>query len=481
MSRFLLGTTQTATSPRALTCGVVDGGLADGIVIGLQDLAIVGSTSQGAGARCNATSIGACSVPTGQIAAAGLAYDGASGASIPAAQRNAAPYLTPPPDGFPSFSIASWRDVLDILYAGFVDPALHPVGSDPEVGKNCASSLRFALANNYGDLFENPSCAGGSVTCTQIEHVFRRDDASGASEIFGALLGLGPTAFYANPVSKTFGNYFLGTDPFCNDLENNTIVAGKIAGAPAASDANAGWGTLWPGSNPPSAVPNDDQDFDPIRRPCIGTNFQKPAEQVCERATFDPLNPVCAGPGTCPVNPQTGVQEQCLGGQCWDATPTLGLLLPILTTSTLGTDVINANLNDQYNLITLPGTPTASTPCCSSQTTINPCTYATQINAGVAVGRNLEGLCPNGDESQTAGGSCWVPVDSNGNPNCWANATPQLCNGGDCTQGVIGKFGGTTGGGPDVRNVDPRVYNLYSYTWAGGGWLINVDDAQQRR
>jgi hypothetical protein len=172
-----------------------------------------------------------------------------------------------------------------------------------------------------------------------------------------------------------------------------------------------------------------------------------------------------------------------LGGQCWDV-PTLGLLLPILSTNGLAStaDPVNASLNDQYDMVAAGGTPTTANGCCNNLTTIHKCTGLAQIVSILVpngTGKALNGLCPNGDESQSAGGTCWTPVDDNGDPNCWSNLPPQLCNGADCTQGLIGAAGATTGGGPDVRTVDPRVFNLMAYTLTGGQWVAAPDDAQR--
>jgi hypothetical protein len=436
---------------------------------------VVESVNTG-GAFCSGPNVSTCSVPGGGL----LAYDGTAGNVITAAQRAATPNASPP---FPPFQFQTWQEVLALLYAGYVDPALHP--GDPETGKNCASSLRWVLANQYGNLFEAPLCTFGT-SCGQLplQHVFRLDDGKDTSVLFAQVLGVPTPVVNQNPVPLNLGNFSLGSDPFCNDLANNTLVGGMINGVPAASDANPAWGTLWPGSNPPTAIPNDDQDFDPIRRLCAGTAFNSlKGEQVCERATFDVIHPTCTGTGlgTCPSSYYFpfGNSEYCLGGQCWDLEGTLGLVLPIITTTTIGTDAVNPHLNDQYNVVTTPGTPATTNPCCTNLETINKCVSVTQVNTiSVPNGHSqpLAGLCPNGDESQTAGGTCWTPVDANGNPNCWTTAPPQLCNGADCTQGAINRFGTTTGGGPDVRTIDSRVYNLYSYTFLAGAWQPNVDD-----
>ena len=503
MSRFLQGTPIETGVAATTTCLVANGSKADGIVIGLDGLAIAASAVTATTTACNGPANSTQCTPTPASAVFGLAYDGANatgGVNVTATQRQG----QIPPGGtavqswpgipaataatFPNFTFASWHDVLDILYAGFVDPALHP--TDPEKGKNCASSLRFALANNYSDIFESPACTAGA--CTSIQHIFRRDDASGTSDIFGALLNLSPSAAYNKNNNATLG-YFLGADPFCNDMVNNTLSGASINGVAAAGDAIAAWGTVPPGVNPPSTtgngdvatVPNDDQDYDAIRRPCIGGNFAKAGEQVCEGATFDRLNPTCTGTGagTCPINPQDGAQEQCLGGQCWDTNGTLGLLLPVITTNTIGTDQANPALNDQYNILTTSGTPTTTNGCCSNLQKINQCTHFNQFSPPpVLNGKKVQdGLCPNGDTSVPAGNTCWIPVDANENPNCWGNAPAQNVNGNGNQYTFVGATGAAiaTNGGPPVNTVDGRVYNLYSWGFVGGAFQVNVDDSNR--
>ena len=490
------------TFPATGTCLQSNGQNADGIVIGLDGIAIVSGATTGASAACNGAVGSSQCTPTSQTAVFGLGHDArnAPGAvNVPRAQRQG---QTPPGGSavvswpgipaataatFPDFTFASWRDVLAILYAGFVDPAVHP--TEPERGKNCASTLRFAIANNYGDLFESPTCATGS-SCQAIQHVFRLDDASGTSSLFAELLGIGPVSSVANP--NTVLGYALGADPFCNDMANNVTRGSATNGVTAAADVVAAWGTVPPGVNPPftttngdvATVPNDDQDYDPIRRPCIGGNFAKAGEQVCEGATFDRLNPTCTGTGTgagtCPVNMQTGAQEQCLGGQCWDTNGTLGLLLPVITTNTIGIDPANTALNDQYNILTTSGTPTTTSGCCNNLQTINQCTHFNQFSPPpVLNGRNVQdGLCPNGDTSVPAGNTCWIPADNNENPNCWGNAPSQNVNG----NGFAYTFNGASGaaipsGGLPLNTVDGRVYNLYSWGFVGGAFQVNVDDS----
>ncbi|MCL2448267.1 MAG: hypothetical protein FWD17_04920, partial [Polyangiaceae bacterium] len=326
---------------------------AEGLVVGLDGITVVGSTAAAGTPACN-----------GALADCDPTTDPGTGAAFDTTVQR--PTLGP-------YTFHGWRDVLEVLFTGTVDPNLGH-GTDPEVGKNCNSEIRRTLADNYGAFFENPSCATGSP-CRQIQHVFRPDDASGTAQVFLSLLGGPSPDALANPVNPLIGvlpsdggtkptSYPLGTDSFCNDYQNQS----------------GDFKTVWPGNNPPSQytanvfyqfdsngngvvgsqdagnagiVPNDDQDLDPIRRPCEGNGVANgtsavpnPTEQVCERGTFDianttvvhlgdggvtyncgandagacPGNEICYGPG----QPGTsGLQLVDAGaGQCWGSVDT---------------------------------------------------------------------------------------------------------------------------------------------------------------
>ena len=482
VGRFQMATQQQPIAPMSdflSMCDLANPTQTEGLVFGMDALTVLGSQSNSGTPLCNG-SLSDCDPTTDP--AAGVAFD------TTIARATKGPY-----------TLHGWRDILEVLYTGTVDPNLGH-SADPEVGKNCFSEVRQSIANNFGSFFENPSCAAGN-TCQRIQHLFRLDDASGTNEMFVSLLGVTPAVSYVqNQVPPKAGNYAIGADPFCNSLSNNTISTtngvNTINGTTAASDANPAFGAVWPGSNPPSAIPNDDQDFDPVRRSCLGNgSLNHPGEQVCSRATFDAVNTLvttnpatglstyacgASGNGICPsTHPQTGDAETCFRGQCWAAAGSLGLVLPVIDTSANNrNDAVNGQINDQYNAI-------ISTQACGTGalSALNLCSTTVQVS-GLLVpslngGRALDGLCPNGDESLTAGGNCWVPADSNGNPNCVmsANDIVQLYNSADGLQGTIGAPGGSTGGGPSVAAIDGRAFNLWSYAFVGGGWNVAVDDA----
>ncbi|MGD0678685.1 MAG: hypothetical protein ABSC94_25025 [Polyangiaceae bacterium] len=495
---MIKGTQSVAPMSRFLSTALCDGGPSngEGIVIALDGVSIITSVSTGGSATCNGPGDGgSCVGPDGAAPypTAGLAFDTTvttrliNGVSEP-------------------FTFVSWQDILKVLYFGKIDSGFH--ASDPEVGVNCNSQLRQTLANNWSELFESPSnCTG----CTVLQHVFRRDDNSGTTDIFASLLGFsGPSTTKGTSVTVNSVAYDLGSDPpFCNDPGANTP-----AGFPGSNENTP---NVWTSSGTPVAaavsniVPNDDQDLDPIRRPCteVGRGAH---EQVCEPGTFDAINTKVTGTaatgftyacgatgnGACPAG------ESCLGGQCWGswdplqtqvtntasgptyacgasgsgscpapetcaAAPngggkacwaavnqgSLGLLVPVIT---------NSNIGNQ------PGAGQYATATCGGATFVNaPSFKVTGQRAAVY------GACPNGD--QPSAGVCSVPADiteTPPNPNC-------LATGSTVNPPSILSSQGLSGGGPSPSNVDQRVFNKFIWqntgTAAAPSWSYALDDS----
>ncbi|MGD0677077.1 MAG: hypothetical protein ABSC94_16810 [Polyangiaceae bacterium] len=495
---MIAGTQAIAPMSRFLGTNICDGGVSngEGVVISLDGVSIVTSATTGGAASCNGPSTGTSCVNTDGGApypTDGLAID------TTVTTRFIGGVNQP-------YTFVSWQDVLKVLYFGKIDSGFHP--TDPEVGTNCNSQLRQTLANNWSELFESPSnCTG----CSILQHIFRRDDASGTTDIFASLLGFsGPNAAKGTAVTVNSQAYQLGSDNFCNDPGGNTP-----AGFPGSNENTP---NVWTSSGTAVAgatsniVPNDDQDLDLIRRPCteIGRGAH---EQVCEPGSFDQTNTLvkgtaatgftyacgATGSGTCPSG------ESCLNGQCWgswdplqtqvtntatgptykcgatgsgacpapetcNAAPngspgnacwaavnqgSLGLLLPVITDNGIGS---------------YPG---------SAQYAIAPCGGSTFVNAPSfkVTGQRaaVYGACPNGD--QPSAGVCSVPADitqTPPNPNCLANGStvnpPSILS----TQGI-------SGGGPSPANVDQRVFNKFVWQNTGSAtapsWSYALDDS----
>jgi hypothetical protein len=515
---------------------------ASGLVVALDGLSILGSINTAGTLACNGTTGQSCAGESG----VGLAWNTTVHRAV---------------NG--DYTFQSWQDVLKVLYLGVVDTTFHPAAGEPENGKNCNSEIRNTLANNWGSLFENPSCgASGSPVCTQLQHIFRRDDASGTSDIFGTILGAAiNSSFNTNNGAATYGyepfNYFMGTDSFCNDAQNQFVqnTAGGVTTTTVSFVTPVGNGApgVAPNTNAFVAggiIPNDDQDYDPIRRLCPGKGTlvptNNPTEQVCERATFNEATPAtatatvaagavtainltnggsgyavapAAAPPGCAASDAYSFSVVLEGGggagatatACVDAgghvssvaltaggvgyttaptvdlawyQGTLGLMIPVLTTNTLALDATPANAGYNIQYATVSQTVTGNT-----QTVVNRC----KANGGGASLATLPpkvpnpalptalifGLCPNGDNGNL-NGNCQVPSDAAGNPNCMslkADGAPAIA---ACTsQSTPSKTAcGTTG--PDPRAVDPRVFNLFSYTKdVAGNWTAVLDDSKR--
>jgi hypothetical protein len=258
MSKML---TKTSCANVTVAGGAADGGTAfveagtaaQGLVIGLDGVAIVASKNTSGTAACNG-SIGGC------------ALDAAFGVAINTTVQVPAGY-TYNGNSVTSYTFIDWRDVLRVVFGGLDNKQGNGGLANNTVGtRNCNSTLRKAIVNNWSAFFEaGASCTGapgdGTGTCTQLRHVFRRDNASGTSDVFASLLGLVGPSESSN------------TDAYCNAIPTNIL--------------------------PPNAqllqmnmYYQDYQDNDPIRRPCAGTNKQLPSgsghpsltvptEQVC--------------------------------------------------------------------------------------------------------------------------------------------------------------------------------------------------------
>ena len=301
-------TQQTAPMSKMLTSGACQYNLASpsvagtftenatGIVIGMDAVDVLSSVTSGAASACNGTA---------DQSKTGLAYDNSSVFGASGNQTNGS---------------QNWKYILALVYGG----------KDITTGTvDCTQPARTNLVNNWSALFEN-KCTNGNSVCTDathnnvLWHAFRRDEASGTSDVFSALLGLSPST------SQSSNNGF-GASPYCNalnwdtDANNNGTVKGPgattnfcsfgahdqwtgpggivdpnsacVIGSASTSCTTAGKGNhrrpppgTW-GDNPdPSQTTNsadvlvtDMQDNDPVRRPCIGNaqNATKSAEQTC--------------------------------------------------------------------------------------------------------------------------------------------------------------------------------------------------------
>jgi hypothetical protein len=384
MSRFLAGNLCTGVTVAKLQTS-------NGIVIGLDGVAVVSSLTSGG--PCNGTNSTTCA-----LEAVGAAYS------------------TSVTVGANTYTFNNWKDVLSLVYGGKTHSGWTALaGAD----NGCGSTTRKTVVNGWGNLFQVGSTCGtaGSDGCTQLQHAFRRDDASGTSDVFASLIGLSPAPTQAS-------NFGFGTSPFCNvnmsPIASTTaanpiaittslqhgLTSGQtvqvvgvgvdIAGNPIASGngaANGVWsvtvtsstsftipadGTIAGNGNkvgsyamvllPPPAglladfVPTSMRDLDPIRRPCANNG-----------------------------SPTLNLEDVC------GRDNNLGLVVPIVPTDFLG------GLANQF-----PST------ACSGGTNhaVRAPTYTDPIQNLAVLGQ-----CPNGDKPH-GGNLCVFPATGGTNTQC---------------------------------------------------------------
>ena len=175
MSRFIKGGSPTA--PGCVSNASGTPATAEGLVIGLDGIAVVGAAATAGSAACNGT-VADCDRTTESNM--GLAYNTTLTLSTG------------------TYTLNGWRDVLRIVYGGADQNAGSTIAN-----RSCNSELRQTLVNNWGNLFQS-GCT--SAACTQLRHAFRRDDSSGTTDTLVSVLGLGSITV-ASRIS-----------PFCNAL-----------------------------------------------------------------------------------------------------------------------------------------------------------------------------------------------------------------------------------------------------------------------
>jgi hypothetical protein len=204
MSRAVKGATSGAGCTVSGTAGSPT--TVEGLVLGLDGIAIIGATTTAGSAACNGAADPDCN---GSPSNVGLAY------STPVAGT--------------TYTLSNWKDVLRIVYAG-VDMA---AGSSMTT-RDCNSTLRRAVVNSWGNMFQN---ACSSSSCTQLRHAFRRDDASGTTDTLVTLLGLASIVSTGSSPSTPFCNALKPTDTaptlgrFYPDYQDNDVIRRACLGS----------------------------------------------------------------------------------------------------------------------------------------------------------------------------------------------------------------------------------------------------------
>jgi hypothetical protein len=276
--------------------------------------------------------------------------------------------------------------------------------------RNCASPERLELVNGWGTLFET-TCTTGN--CTQLNHAWRRDLLSGTTDVFRELI---------NAKLYPFCNTRFPFDPQPTLPQN---PATKLALYPSSTVRSDG-----------SPIFEDQyQDFDPIRRVCVGGAFgQGGSLPNPDNTTTPPTQP------DYPV----AVAEQVCNGQ-----GNLGVVLPIRP------PVFSGQTVDQLY-------PTA--PCLSGNLIFGA--------APKIPGTTNSTLCPNGDITfgnnasdydpatgiiSPSSNTCLIPASSSGDARCINGANNFNA---PLDPPAAGQFPG--------NRRDGRVFNLHQYNQFGG-------------
>ena len=251
-----------------------------------------------------------------------------------------------------TYTVQGWRDVLRILYAGM------PMGDNTQANRDCNSDLRFSLANSYASVFQT-DCTQGN--CTQVKHMFRRDEFSGTTDVFLGLLLL-PTIAPETFETISGYNYPTVASAFCNVRRNTDTWDSPTP----PYGRNEQIGTALNVPDGPPYYP-EFQDEDPIRRTCDGDNNAQ--------GILPPFQP-----------PTVAAHEQVCG-----ARGTLGLVLPISIPT-------SQTLANQY-----------PTEVCSLG--------AFAVKSGPVRADGTVEFCPNGDKA-IGGVFCYYPTTTSGDTRC---------------------------------------------------------------
>ncbi|HVW26067.1 MAG TPA: hypothetical protein VHC69_11910 [Polyangiaceae bacterium] len=139
---------------------------------------------------------------------------------------------------------APWKNVLRILFFGMSE-APPASGNTSLAHRNCVSPERKALQANYYQLFEG-ACSGHGATCTGIQHLFRRNDESGTSDLFIGAVSAGSigqadnTVAFCNAgtVGPAWGTEVHSNGDTCTPANGGTPQSGCASGATCVTANN---------------------------------------------------------------------------------------------------------------------------------------------------------------------------------------------------------------------------------------------------
>jgi hypothetical protein len=157
-------------------------------------------------------------------------------------ERNGVPGVDCPGCVGNTYTMDDWKDALKVAYFGLTHN--QNAGTTASV-PNCNSDVRWELLSDFHNL-TNDSAACTNASCGEVKKLWRRDDVSGATDIFKTLLGVNSAMPFCNSVVSANGDE-KDEDPIrrpCNATDRVCGCDGKLgvvqavmvpAGVPAAS------------------------------------------------------------------------------------------------------------------------------------------------------------------------------------------------------------------------------------------------------
>jgi hypothetical protein len=124
-------------------------------------------------------------------------------------------------DGAGNYVAVDHLDYLKVLFFG-----IHHSTNE----RDCNSDVRRSLVANYANLFSGSPCGGPGCTGKALNHLYRRDDASGTTDTFVNLLA--PPSIYAVNAALPGGGA-QRSNPFCNAppvVAPTRCIGGPVAG-----------------------------------------------------------------------------------------------------------------------------------------------------------------------------------------------------------------------------------------------------------
>lgn len=138
------------------------------------------------------------------------------------------------------YAIADWKDVVRLVYTGCKNTDGLCANNNDRVVR-CDSAVRKEVVSNWGNLFEGVACPQSTGCPTGLRQAYRRDDKSGTTGVFLALIGVAADV-NKNLLSRTA---FIGGVPvkvqdlpansaFCDGGEVEGLLPSHIGPATAA-------------------------------------------------------------------------------------------------------------------------------------------------------------------------------------------------------------------------------------------------------